>query len=170
MSPQVAKKKKIWKDIYNGKAQLVIGARSSLFLPFKNLDLIIVDEEHDISYKQQDQIIYNARDMAIARGSFENSTTVLVSATPSLESLFNAKEYKYFHLNLPNRIGSAGMPYIKTIDMRKEKMEKDSWISPSLKSAMLETLESGEQVLLFINRRGYAPLTVCKSCGDKIGC
>ena len=167
---KVAKKKKIWKDIYNGKAQLVIGARSSLFLPFKNLDLIIVDEEHDISYKQQDQIIYNARDMAIARGSFENSTTVLVSATPSLESLFNAKEKKYFHLNLPNRIGSAGMPYIKTIDMRKEKMEKDSWISPSLKSAMLETLESGEQVLLFINRRGYAPLTVCKSCGDKIGC
>ena len=83
---KVAKKKKIWKDIYNGKAQLVIGARSSLFLPFKNLDLIIVDEEHDISYKQQDQIIYNARDMAIARGSFENSTTVLVSATPSLES------------------------------------------------------------------------------------
>jgi len=165
-----SRKKEAWKDIYSGKAKIIVGARSSLFLPFKSLNLIIVDEEHDTTYKQQDQIIYNARDMAIARGSFENSTVILVSATPSLETLFNAKENKYHHLNLPNRIGKAGMPDIKAIDMRKEKMEKDSWISPTLKSSILETLEAGEQVLLFLNRRGYAPLTICKSCGEKIGC
>ena len=165
-----SKKKEIWKNVFNGNENLVIGARSSLFLPFKNLNLIVVDEEHDTTYKQQEQIIYNARDMAIARCSFENATVALVSATPSMESLFNAKEQRYYHLNLPKRIGIAGLPSIETIDMRNEKMENDTWISPSLKSSISKTLEKKEQVLLFINRRGYAPLTLCKSCGEKIEC
>ena len=165
-----SKKKEIWKNVFSGNENLVIGARSSLFLPFKNLNLIVVDEEHDTTYKQQEQIIYNARDMAIARCSFENATAALVSATPSMESLFNAREQKYYHLNLPKRVGVAGLPSIKIINMRNEKMEKDTWISPSLKSSIIETLEKKEQVLLFINRRGYAPLTLCNSCGGKIEC
>ena len=167
---KISKKRKIWSDVYTGKAKLVIGARSSLFLPFKNLNLIVIDEEHDSTFKQQEQVIYNARDMAIARASHEKSTIVMVSATPSLESLFNVREKKYNHLKLPDRIGSAGLPIINVVDMRKENIEKDSWISATLKSAITETLNNNEQVLLFLNRRGYAPLTICKSCGHKIEC
>ncbi len=167
---KASEKRKIWNDVVTGKIKLVIGARSALFLPFKNLNLIVIDEEHDSTYKQQEQVIYNARDMAIARASFENSVIVLASATPSMESIFNVRAMKYNQLSLPKRIGSAGLPTINVIDMREEFIEKDSCISPSLKSAIVENLKNNEQTLLFLNRRGYAPLTICKNCGDKIEC
>ena len=167
---KISEKRKIWNDVATGKLKLVIGARSALFLPFKNLNLIVIDEEHDSTYKQEEHVIYNARDMAIARASFENSIIVLASATPSMESIFNVRLNKYNQLSLPKRIGSAGLPAINVIDMREEYIEKDSWISPTLKSAIVENLNNNEQTLLFLNRRGYAPLTICKSCGHKIEC
>lgn len=167
---KASEKRKIWNDAATGKIKLVIGARSALFLPFKNLNLIVIDEEHDSTYKQQEQVIYNARDMAIARASFENSVIVMASATPSMESIFNVRAKKYNQLSLPKRIGSAGLPSINVIDMREEFIEKDSWISPSLKSEIIENLNNNEQTLLFLNRRGYAPLTICKNCGNKIEC
>jgi len=167
---KISEKRKIWNDVATGKLKLVIGARSALFLPFKNLNLIVIDEEHDSTYKQEEHVIYNARDMAIARASFENSIIVLASATPSMESILNVRLNKYNQLSLPNRIGSAGLPAINVIDMREEYIEKDSWISPTLKSAIVENLNNNEQTLLFLNRRGYAPLTICKSCGHKIEC
>ena len=164
------KRKEIWQDIFNGKSKLVIGARSSLFLPFKNLGLIIVDEEHDITYKQQEGIIYHARDMAISLGFQEMATVVLVSATPSLETIYNINEGKYSRLNLPKRVGKAKLPSIKFIDMRDEEYKSQEWISESLKLEIKKSLSNGEQALIFLNRRGYAPLTLCKKCGSRIEC
>ena len=164
------KRREIWQNVYNGNSKLIIGARSSLFLPFKNLGLIIIDEEHDHSYKQQEGIIYHARDMAISLASFEKIPVVMVSATPSLETVLNIQEGKYKKLLLPERIGNAVLPVIDFIDMRDEEYVKNQWLSEKLKLEIEETLSRGEQSLIFLNRRGYAPITLCKSCGHRLEC
>ena len=166
----MTERRRIWKMVGQGEAQLVVGARSSLFLPFQNLGLIIVDEEHDTSYKQEDGVLYNARDMAVLRAAIGGARVVLASATPSLESWANAEAGKYDKLELTARFGEAVLPEMRAIDMRTEALEAGRWISPSLKQAVEARMEKGEQALLFINRRGYAPVTLCRACGHQIGC
>ena len=168
----VSKKNKhrTWRQILNGELKVVIGARSALFLPFKNLSLIVVDEEHDTSYKQEDGVIYNARDMAVVRGRFSNSKVILGSATPSLESIYNAKIGKYYKILLSERYGSAKMPEINLVDMQKEKLPSNKWIAQESINAIKKALDNNEQVLLYINRRGYSPLTLCRSCGHRFSC
>ncbi|MEM8577281.1 MAG: primosomal protein N' [Pseudomonadota bacterium] len=160
----------IWRMVGQGQAQLVIGARSALFLPFQNLGLIVVDEEHDTSYKQEDGVLYNARDMAVLRATLCSAQVVLASATPSLESWANAQAGKYAKLELTSRFGPAVMPKMRALDMRQAGLPSDRWISPDLAAAVRDRTEKGEQSLLFINRRGYAPTTLCRACGHQIGC
>lgn len=155
-----------WLSIANGSAQIIIGARSALFLPYKNLKLIIVDEEHDSSFKQEQGIIYNARDMAIILAKFENITIILSSATPLLETIYHVKKGNYNHVKLTKRFGGAELPLIKVVDMRNNKQ----WISNELFQCIKQTIEKKQQVMLFLNRRGYAQLVVCKKCGYKISC
>ena len=166
----MTERRRIWRMVGQGQAQLVIGARSALFLPFQNLGLIVVDEEHDTSYKQEDGVLYNARDMAVLRASICGAQVVLASATPSLESWANAQAGKYTKLELTSRFGPAVMPTMGTIDMRNEGLPSDRWVSPTLKKEVDARLERGEQAMLFINRRGYAPVTLCRACGHQIGC
>lgn len=166
----MTERRRIWRMVGEGNAQLVIGARSALFLPFQNLGLIVVDEEHDTSYKQEEGVLYNARDMAVLRASICGAHVVLASATPSLESWANAQAGKYTKLELTSRFGPAVMPTMGTIDMRSEGLPSDRWVSPSLKKEVDARLERGEQAMLFINRRGYAPVTLCRACGHQIGC
>ena len=154
----------------SGGVQLVVGARSALFLPFRDLGLIVVDEEHDSSYKQEDGVIYHARDMAVLRAATEGAQVVLASATPSLESWANAEAGKYRRLDLPARFGAAALPEMAAIDMRAEDLPAGRWISPRLQAAVAARLGRGEQALLFLNRRGYAPVTLCRACGQQIGC
>ena len=163
-------RRRAWKMIATGGAQLVVGARSALFLPFRNLGLVVVDEEHDTSYKQEDGVLYNARDMAVLRASLNDAQVVLASATPSLESWANAEAGKYQRLTLTSRFGEAVMPEMRPIDMRGEDLPSNRWISPTLKTAVTARIERGEQALLFLNRRGYAPVTICRACGHQIGC
>ena len=167
---QKKNKHRTWRQILNGELKVVIGARSALFLPFKNLSLIVVDEEHDTSYKQEDGVIYNARDMAVVRGRFSNSKVILGSATPSLESIYNAKIGKYYKILLSERYGSAKMPEINLVDMQKEKLPSNKWIAQESINAIKKALDNNEQVLLYINRRGYSPLTLCRSCGHRFSC
>lgn len=157
-----------WRAVADGTASVVIGARSALFLPFKNLGLIIVDEEHDQSFKQDDGLLYHARDMALVRASLEKLPIILASATPSLESDVNAKSGRFERLVLPKRHGAAREPRVEAVDMRKAPPPKGAWLSPVLRAAIAETLERGEQSLLFLNRRGYAPLTLCRDCGHRM--
>ncbi len=166
----MTERRRVWRMLGQGGAQLVVGARSALFLPFRDLGLIIVDEEHDTSYKQEDGVLYNARDMAVLRASICGAQVVLASATPSLESWANAQAGKYAHLELGERYGAAVLPEMRAIDMRAEKMAPGRWISPTLQAAVVQRLEKGEQSLLFINRRGYAPVTLCRACGQQIAC
>jgi primosomal protein N' (replication factor Y) len=166
----MTERRRIWKMVGQGGAQVVIGARSALFLPYQNLGLIVVDEEHDTSYKQEDGVLYNARDMAVLRASICGAQVVLASATPSLESWTNAEAGKYRKLTLTSRYGEAVMPDMRTIDMRGEKLPSDRWISGKLQREVLARVEKGEQSLLFINRRGYAPITLCRACGHQVGC
>jgi primosomal protein N' (replication factor Y) len=154
----------------SGEARVVVGARSSLFLPFQDLGLIIVDEEHEQAYKQEDGAIYHARDMAVVRARIEDCAVVLASATPSLESYVNAASGRYAWLKLPKRHGAATMPQTRLIDMRYERAEPGTWLSQPLREALANTLASGEQAMLFLNRRGYAPLTLCEACGHKMVC
>ena len=156
--------------VASGGAKLVIGARSALFLPFMNLGLIIVDEEHDHSYKQEDGVIYNARDMAVLRSSIERSTVILASATPSLESWVNAKNGRYNHVQIHERYGDASLPNLSAIDLRKENLKSDEWISYTLERSIKDCLKNKDQSLLFLNRRGYSPTTVCRACGNQISC
>ena len=165
-----AQKREAWKKIASGAAPVVVGARSALFLPYRNLKLIVVDEEHDHSYKQEDQVIYHARDMAVARARFEKIPLVLASATPSLETVHNVQSGKYSELTLPSRHGGASMPATRLIDMRLEKMPATQFISPQLREAMASAISRGEQALLFLNRRGYAPLVLCRHCGHRFEC
>ena len=166
----MTERRRIWRMVGQGQAQLVIGARSALFLPFQNLGLIVVDEEHDTSYKQEEGVLYNARDMAVLRASICGAQVVLASATPSLESWANAEAGKYRRLELTSRFGPAVMPEMRAIDMRAESLPSDRWISAQLQREVERRLEQGEQSLLFINRRGYAPITLCRACGHQIGC
>ncbi len=166
----LAERRRVWKMVASGGAKLVIGARSALFLPFMNLGLVIVDEEHDHSYKQEDGVIYNARDMAVLRSSIERSTVILASATPSLESWVNAKNGKYNHFQIHERYGDASLPNLSAIDLREENLKIDEWISCKLEKAITECLQNNDQSLLFLNRRGYSPTTVCRACGNQISC
>jgi primosomal protein N' (replication factor Y) len=165
-----SKKKQALHHIMVGSAKLIIGTRSALLLPYPNLKLIIIDEEHDASYKQETNPIYNARDMAVLRGFFEKSKVILCSATPTIETIYNVINGKYDMVELKSRFGDAGMPDISLIDMRKEKMDFDKYISKKLISGIRKALENNNQVLLFLNRRGYAPLMLCKSCGHRYMC
>ncbi|QQR69920.1 MAG: primosomal protein N' [Alphaproteobacteria bacterium] len=165
-----AQRRKGWKDVATGKAQLMVGARSALFLPFADLRLIVVDEEHDGSYRQEDGVLYHARDMAVARAWLGGAVVVLASATPSLETLANVDNGRYARLVLPDRVGAARMPDIKLVDVRTDKPPKGAWLSPSLRTALQETLQAGQQSLVFLNRRGYAPLSLCRSCGHRMIC
>ena len=166
----MTERRRCWRMVADGRAQLVVGARSALFLPFRDLGLVVVDEEHDTSYKQEDGVLYHARDMAVLRASMSAAQVVLASATPSLESWANAKAGKYRRLDLGARFGAAELPKMSAIDMRGEKLPSDRWISPVLRHATAERIAKGEQVLLFLNRRGYAPVTLCRACGHQIGC
>ena len=163
-------KKIIWSGLSRGKIQVVIGARSSLFLPFKNLGEIIVDEEHDQSFKQDEGVIYNARDMAIARSKFENIPINLVSAVPSVETFVNIKSRKYSYSRLIKRYKDAALPKHEIISLREFKPEKNSWISPFTKKKVVFHLERGDQILFFINRRGYSPHSMCKNCLKVFSC
>ena len=166
----MTEKRRCWRMVGAGQAQIVVGARSSLFLPFDNLGLIVVDEEHDTSYKQEDGVLYSARDMAVMRASISDGSVILASATPSLETWANAQTGKYNRVDLTERFGAALMPDMATIDMREQLMGTNSWISPDLGREIDVRLKRSEQSLLFLNRRGYAPITVCRKCGDQIGC
>ena len=163
-------RRRVWHGVATGEAQLVVGARSALFLPFRNLGLIVVDEEHETSFKQEDNILYHARDMAVLRASEEQALIVLASATPSLESWANAEAGKYKRLDLPERFGAAVMPDMRLVDLRTENPGRNRWISDTLAQAARQRLLRHEQVLFFLNRRGYAPLTRCLACGHNFGC
>jgi len=163
-------RKNTWRGVAEGQTKVVVGARSALFLPYRDLGLIIVDEEHDPAYKQEDGVIYHARDMAVVRAHLGQIPVLLVSATPALETMMNCWNGRYELLHLPERHGAAQLPDIHVIDMRRDKPARQHFIAPSLVTALSETLEKGEQSLLFLNRRGYAPLTLCRSCGDRLGC
>jgi primosomal protein N' (replication factor Y) len=159
-----------WRAVATGRARIVVGARSALFLPFAELGLIIVDEEHDASYKQEDGVAYQARDMAVLRASIAEIPIVLVSATPSLETVVNVSRGRYQRVHLPRRHAEARLPKIDLVDMRGERLEPSRFLSPPLVAALGETLAAGEQALLFLNRRGYAPLTLCRACGHRFQC
>lgn len=161
-------RRRTWRETVHGRARIVTGARSALFLPFANLKLIIVDEEHDGSFKQEDGVTYHARDMAVMRAKLEGAAVVLASATPALETVVNAESGRYQRLKLAARPGAARLPEIKLVDMRSNTPEKGNWLSPVLAKALEATYEAGEQSLLFMNRRGYAPLVICKSCGERL--
>lgn len=165
-----ATKKRVLRGVISGSVKVIIGARSSLFLPYKNLGIIVVDEEHDPSYKQNDGILYNARDMAVLRGYIEKCQTLLVSATPSIESLHNVVSGKYNIVHLNDRFNGAYLPDVKIIDMRQEDLERNTWISSAAKDAIRKNIEQKQQTLIFLNRRGYAPLMLCKACGYRANC
>jgi primosomal protein N' (replication factor Y) (superfamily II helicase) len=165
-----AKKRELFFRVADGSCRVLIGARSALFLPFRNLQLIVVDEEHDSSFKQEDVVNYNGRDMAIMRAKIENIAIILSSATPSLESYLNAQNNKYQLIKLTQRFGQEEKTTVNLLDMRQEKLAKNHFISEALKNLLEDNLKNNRQSLLFLNRRGYAPLTLCKKCGQKISC
>ncbi|HLS67992.1 MAG TPA: primosomal protein N' [Kiloniellales bacterium] len=170
-----ARRRLTWRAVAEGEVRVLVGARSALFLPFPELSLIVVDEEHEPAYKQEDGVIYQARDMAVVRASLERIPAILASATPSLESVLNVKSGKYHVARLPSRHGSAELPAVEVIDLRRHRPPRlpnggPGWLSPPLRQAVTEALEAGEQALLFLNRRGYAPLTLCRGCGHRLQC
>ncbi|CDO47566.1 primosomal protein N' [Bartonella henselae] len=164
------RRERIWRQVAEGRVRVVAGARSALFLPFHELGLIVVDEEHDGAYKQEERIFYHARDMAVARGSFEHFPVILSSATPSIESQANVLRGRYQKVHLPSRFKEAALPRLRVVDMRQGGVQKGRFISFALEEALKQTLEKGEQALLFLNRRGYAPLTLCRVCGHRFHC
>lgn len=161
-------RRRAWERCAAGEARVVVGARSALFLPFKDLALIVVDEEHDGAYKQEDGFIYHARDLAVARAKIENCPVVLASATPSLETLWNAESGRYRWLKLASRHGPSALPNVELVDLRLQPPPPGEWISPVLRAGMADALARGEQALLFLNRRGYAPLVLCRACGERL--
>lgn len=161
-------RRRTMREVLHGRARIVIGARSALFLPYPKLKLIIVDEEHDPSFKQEDGVTYHARDLAVMRAKLEDGAVVLASATPALETVVNAEAGRYARLRLAARPGTAQLPEIELVDLRKAPPSKGKWLSPVLEHAMTERLAAGEQSLLFLNRRGYAPLVICKACGERL--
>lgn len=165
-----AQRRDTWRAIALNQVQIVAGARSALFLPFQSLACIIVDEEHDLSYKQEDGIVYHGRDMAIMRAKKQQCPILLASATPSLESWANQQQGKYQHIELPSRFGGQMLPDIHLVNLKETPPKKHHWLSPTLINAIEENLQKGEQSLLFLNRRGYAPSTFCKTCETAIQC
>jgi primosomal protein N' (replication factor Y) (superfamily II helicase) len=165
-----AERRDTWRAIAGGQARVVVGARSALFLPFCELGLIIVDEEHDPSYKQEDGVIYHARDMAVLRASLAGIPIVLVSATPSLETVVNVARRRYERVQLPRRHAAAELPTVRLVDLRHQRIERGRFLAPQLVDELAATFEAGEQALLFLNRRGYAPLTLCRACGHRFQC
>lgn len=161
-------RRQVWDGVVSGRCRIVVGARSALFLPFRKLALIVVDEEHDGSFKQEEGFVYHARDLAVARAKIEGATVVLASATPSLESVWNAEAGRYRWFRLTARHGRAVLPAIDLVDLRETPPETGRWLSQPLVTAMAGTLAAGEQSLLFLNRRGYAPLVLCKACGERM--
>ena len=164
------KRARLWDSVASGEAKVVVGARSALFLPFADLSAVIVDEEHDSAYKQEDGVPYHARDMAVVRGQIEKSAVVLVSATPSIESRVNAAAGRYRHITLAARFNAKALPQITAIDLRREGPKRGRWIAPRLAEAVSAALAQGGQALFFLNRRGYAPLTVCRACAHRFTC
>ncbi|HEX2796480.1 MAG TPA: primosomal protein N', partial [Immundisolibacter sp.] len=165
-----AARRRTWWQVMRGEPVVVIGARSALFLPFQNLGLIVVDEEHDGSYKQDEAFRYHGRDLAVQLGRTWACPTILSSATPSLETWHNAQQGKYAHVHLPGRFGGARLPSVSTLDLRQTKLPRGSFVSPALIEQVKQTLERGEQSLLFLNRRGVAPLMICGDCGTRRDC
>lgn len=165
-----ARKRAGWQAIARGEARVVVGARSALFLPYKRLSLLVVDEEHDTSYKQEDGVVYHARDMAVARARFEKLPVILVSATPALESYHNVKLGKYKEVSLPTRHGEAEMPDVEMLDMKHSPCERGAFVSNPLRQALADAVAAGHQAMLFLNRRGYAPLMLCRTCGHRFQC
>ncbi|HEX7777156.1 MAG TPA: primosomal protein N' [Parvibaculum sp.] len=161
---------RVWRGVAEGRARVVVGARSALFLPFPDLGLIVVDEEHEAAFKQEDGVPYHARDMAVVRASLGGFPIVLSSATPSLETVVNAEQGRDLRGALPERHGAAELPTIEAIDMREAPPERGRWLAPRLISEIATALAAGEQSMLFLNRRGYAPLTLCRTCGHRIEC
>ena len=164
------KRARLWQGVADGSVRVVAGARSALFLPFRDLGLIVVDEEHEGAYKQEDGVAYHARDMAVVRARLEGAACVLASATPSIETRVNAQSGRYAHLSLPDRVGGRALPELAAIDLTKEGPPRGQWLAPRLIAAIEETIGRGEQALLFLNRRGFAPLTLCKACGHRFQC
>ncbi len=165
-----ARRRRTWRAVAEGRARVVVGARSALFLPFAELGLVVVDEEHEASFKQEEGVIYHARDMAVVRGRLGGHPVVLASATPSLETVANVQAGRYRRLHLPDRHAGAALPAVTTIDLRRDRPAPRTWLSPPLLAAVAEALERGEQSLLYLNRRGYAPLTLCRACGHRLQC
>ena len=163
-------KRLIWHGIASHKINLVLGARSSLFLPFKKLGLIIIDEEHDQSYKQEDQVIYNARDMAVLMASIKKISVILVSATPSIETYYNTINKKFSYISLDKRYGDAQLPEVKFVDLKKNPPLKSKFISPSIIPELKNILDKGNQILFFLNRRGYSTFVICSKCGYRFNC
>ena len=165
-----AQRRITWRAIAEGRARVVVGARSALFLPYPELGLIIVDEEHEGAFKQEEGVIYHARDMAVVRAQMSEIPLLLVSATPSLETVVNVKMGRYAGLHLPDRHAGAKLPEVSIIDMRADPPPHGNWLSPVLLQALEMAFSQGEQAMLFLNRRGYAPLTLCRACGHRLHC
>jgi primosomal protein N' (replication factor Y) len=159
-----------WRAVADGAAPVVVGARSALFLPFPELGLVVIDEEHETAFKQEDGVVYHARDMAVVRARFCEAPAVLVSATPSLETVANVEAGRYTRLHLPTRHGGARLPAVEAVDLRATPPERGHFLAPPLIEAVRQTLGRGEQAMLFLNRRGYAPLTLCRHCGHRMQC
>lgn len=165
-----SERRRAWRAIASGEAPVTVGARSALFLPYPKLGLIVVDEAHETSFKQEEGVHYHARDVAVMRGMFERCPVVLASATPAIETRHQVEVGRYAELKLPGRYGAAELPRIEAIDLIREPPERGRWLAPRLVAAIEETLKRGEQSLLFLNRRGYAPLTLCRHCGHRFQC
>lgn len=165
-----AERRRTWREIAEDRVQVLVGARSALFLPWRNIGVIIVDEEHDGGFKQEDGVIYNARDMAVVRGQLADCPVILSTATPSLESYVNAQEGRYVAHRLTARHGAAQLPEIELVDMRTDPPPRGNWLVPQMVERVGAAIERGEQALLFLNRRGYAPLTLCRACGHRYAC
>jgi len=161
-------RRRTWREVAHGRARIVLGARSALFLPFRSLGLIIIDEEHDGSFKQEEGVTYHARDLGVVRAKLAGATILMASATPALETTVNAQLGRYDLLRLSARPGVATLPDIQLVDMREHPPERGQWLSPVLREALAENLIEGQQSLLFLNRRGYAPLVLCRACGEKL--
>lgn len=167
---RLSQRRRAWRAIASGQAAVTVGARSALFLPYADLGLIVVDEAHETSFKQEDGVHYHARDVAVMRGKFEGCPVILASATPAIETRQQVALGNYAELRLPGRYGVAELPTIEAIDLLEQKPDRGRWLAPSLVKAIGETFERGEQSLLFLNRRGYAPLTLCRTCGHRFQC
>lgn len=163
-------RKRNWRALASGEAKVVVGARSALFLPYRNLGLIIVDEAHEVSFKQEDGVRYHARDVAVMRAMHEKIPVVLASATPAIESRHQVEQGTYELLELPARFGAAALPTVEALDLTQDIPPRGSWLAPTLVNALEDNLKKGEQSLLFLNRRGFAPLTLCRTCGHRINC